>query len=196
MGWDAIIGSDGVFVGMTTFGASAPYKELYKNFGITAEASRRGGIKQASLGRHGRVDPASICHSRWMEPGRQPGHDSSGVGSDEYDSSGCHQRVWPHRPQRPARHRRIAAARTSKSSASTISARSRPTPTCCAIDSVHGRFPGDSHGRGRHDQRRQRRHQGHRRSRTRPSCRGRTSASTSRWNAPASSPRRTRPRRI
>jgi transketolase len=37
-GWDAIIGSDGGFVGMTTFGASAPFKELYKKFGITAEA--------------------------------------------------------------------------------------------------------------------------------------------------------------
>jgi transketolase len=37
-GWDAIIGSDGVFIGMTTFGASAPYKDLYKKFGITAEA--------------------------------------------------------------------------------------------------------------------------------------------------------------
>jgi len=37
-GWDQIIGSDGVFVGMTGFGASAPYKELYKQFGITAEA--------------------------------------------------------------------------------------------------------------------------------------------------------------
>ena len=36
-GWDAIIGSDGLFVGMTTFGASAPYKELYKYFGITPE---------------------------------------------------------------------------------------------------------------------------------------------------------------
>jgi transketolase len=36
-GWDAIIGSHGAFVGMTTFGASAPYKELYKHFGITAE---------------------------------------------------------------------------------------------------------------------------------------------------------------
>ena len=36
-GWDAIIGSDGVFVGMTGFGASAPYKDLYKHFGITAE---------------------------------------------------------------------------------------------------------------------------------------------------------------
>ncbi len=38
LGWDAIIGSDGLFVGMTSFGASAPYKELYKKFGITAEA--------------------------------------------------------------------------------------------------------------------------------------------------------------
>ena len=37
-GWDAIIGSDGIFVGMHSFGASAPYKELYKKFGITAEA--------------------------------------------------------------------------------------------------------------------------------------------------------------
>ncbi|MSO68054.1 MAG: transketolase [Pseudolabrys sp.] len=36
-GWDAIIGSDGIFVGMDSFGASAPFKELYKNFGITAE---------------------------------------------------------------------------------------------------------------------------------------------------------------
>ena len=37
-GWDAIIGSDGSFVGMTGFGASAPAKDLYKHFGITAEA--------------------------------------------------------------------------------------------------------------------------------------------------------------
>jgi transketolase len=37
-GWDAIIGSDGLFIGMSTFGASAPYKELYGHFGITAEA--------------------------------------------------------------------------------------------------------------------------------------------------------------
>ncbi|HET9903937.1 MAG TPA: transketolase [Xanthobacteraceae bacterium] len=37
-GWDAIIGADGAFVGMTGFGASAPYKDLYKYFGITPEA--------------------------------------------------------------------------------------------------------------------------------------------------------------
>ncbi|QLF71191.1 transketolase [Peteryoungia desertarenae] len=37
-GWDAIIGSTGTFIGMKSFGASGPYKELYKHFGITAEA--------------------------------------------------------------------------------------------------------------------------------------------------------------
>jgi transketolase len=47
-GWDAIIGSDGGFVGMTSFGASAPYKELYKHFGITAEA-----VAQAALSKLG-----------------------------------------------------------------------------------------------------------------------------------------------
>jgi transketolase len=38
LGWDAIVGPDGGFVGMRSFGASAPYKDLYKHFGITAEA--------------------------------------------------------------------------------------------------------------------------------------------------------------
>ncbi|MFL5213820.1 MAG: transketolase [Microvirga sp.] len=37
-GWDALIGPDGLFVGMKGFGASAPYKDLYRHFGITAEA--------------------------------------------------------------------------------------------------------------------------------------------------------------
>ena len=37
-GWDAIIGSDGGFVGMSSFGESGPYKQVYEKFGITAEA--------------------------------------------------------------------------------------------------------------------------------------------------------------
>ncbi|HEY9079309.1 transketolase [Magnetovibrio sp.] len=36
-GWDKYLGTDGGFVGMTGFGASAPAGELYKHFGITAE---------------------------------------------------------------------------------------------------------------------------------------------------------------
>ncbi|SCX25443.1 transketolase [Agrobacterium rosae] len=37
-GWDYFIGNDGAFIGMNSFGASAPAKDLYKHFGITAEA--------------------------------------------------------------------------------------------------------------------------------------------------------------
>jgi transketolase len=43
-GWDEIIGSDGIFVGMSSFGASAPYKDLYKHFGITPEAIAKAAL--------------------------------------------------------------------------------------------------------------------------------------------------------
>lgn len=36
-GWHKIIGSDGLFFGMNTFGASAPGGELFKHFGLTSE---------------------------------------------------------------------------------------------------------------------------------------------------------------
>jgi len=54
MGWDEIIGSDGAFVGMTGFGASAPYKDLYRHFGITSEA-----VVAAALAALGREDAAA-----------------------------------------------------------------------------------------------------------------------------------------
>jgi len=38
LGWERFIGEDGVFIGMSGFGASAPYERLYKEFGITAQA--------------------------------------------------------------------------------------------------------------------------------------------------------------
>ncbi|HEY8267143.1 MAG TPA: transketolase [Xanthobacteraceae bacterium] len=57
-GWDPIIGTDGAFVGMASFGASAPYKDVYKHFSITTEAvveaalgaigNERGGVKAAA----------------------------------------------------------------------------------------------------------------------------------------------------
>jgi transketolase len=40
-GSDAIIGEDGIFIGMTGFGASAPSKDVYNYFNITSEASPR-----------------------------------------------------------------------------------------------------------------------------------------------------------
>ncbi|MDQ0390861.1 transketolase [Labrys monachus] len=46
-GWDAIIGPEGGFVGMSGFGASAPIKDLYNHFGITPEA-----VAETALRRH------------------------------------------------------------------------------------------------------------------------------------------------
>ena len=37
-GWDQLIGSDGIFIGMKSFGESGPYKQVYEHFGITAQA--------------------------------------------------------------------------------------------------------------------------------------------------------------
>jgi transketolase len=37
VGWDRWTGREGAVVGMTSFGASAPYEALYKHFGITPE---------------------------------------------------------------------------------------------------------------------------------------------------------------
>ena len=37
-GWTKYVGLKGAVIGMTTFGASAPAPELYKHFGITADA--------------------------------------------------------------------------------------------------------------------------------------------------------------
>ena len=36
-GWDHFIDWDGIFIGMSSFGESAPFEKLYAHFGITAE---------------------------------------------------------------------------------------------------------------------------------------------------------------
>jgi transketolase len=45
-GWDAVIGPEGIFIGMSSFGASGPAKTLYKHFGITAEAAVEAASKR------------------------------------------------------------------------------------------------------------------------------------------------------
>ena len=45
-GWDRFIGNDGIFIGMHRFGSSAPYEDLYKKFGITAEAAADAALKR------------------------------------------------------------------------------------------------------------------------------------------------------
>jgi transketolase len=49
-GWDAVIGSDGLFVGMSGFGASGPYKDLYRHFGITPERVAEAAFTKLSAG--------------------------------------------------------------------------------------------------------------------------------------------------
>ena len=46
MGWNKYIGPKGHFIGMSSFGASAPYETLYEKFGITADA-----VVEAVLGK-------------------------------------------------------------------------------------------------------------------------------------------------
>ena len=44
VGWERYTGRKGAFIGMRSFGASAPYKDLYKHFGITAEAAVEAAV--------------------------------------------------------------------------------------------------------------------------------------------------------
>jgi transketolase len=37
-GWERWLGPDGIFIGMTGFGASAPADTLFRHFGITPDA--------------------------------------------------------------------------------------------------------------------------------------------------------------
>ncbi len=45
-GWERYIGLTGVAIGLDHFGASAPYKEIYQHFGITAEAVTAAALDQ------------------------------------------------------------------------------------------------------------------------------------------------------
>jgi len=49
MGWERWLGADGIFIGMSSFGASAPFQELYKHFGITSEAIVAATKKRLSV---------------------------------------------------------------------------------------------------------------------------------------------------
>lgn len=73
LGWDRWIGTDGAFVGVTGgFGASAPYKEIFKNYNITPERVAEEALRL--LGRPADID-SSEPESESI-PGRQPaGHE-------------------------------------------------------------------------------------------------------------------------
>ena len=47
LGWDRYIGPGGAFVGMHSFGASGPAKDVYRHFNITPEAAAEAARKIA-----------------------------------------------------------------------------------------------------------------------------------------------------
>ena len=48
LGWDRYAGSNGITIGMKSFGASAPLKDLLKHFGFTVDAVYQAA-KQAAV---------------------------------------------------------------------------------------------------------------------------------------------------
>ena len=172
-----------------------------------AGGRRRGGVHQTVQGmKFCTGNMRFICYQRRQIehsvrplercPGARVGPVTSQEAEDaRHGGAGCHQRIRPHRPHCPARHRRSRPQGHRGRRASTISPRSRPTRTCCASTRSTAAFPARSRSTATPSIAAPDRSRSPR-SRIRRSCRGRSSASTSRSNAPASSPRRRRPRRI
>jgi transketolase len=52
MGWDRYAGSEGTIIGMNTFGASAPLKDLLQKFGFTPEKVLEAAKAQVKKHRH------------------------------------------------------------------------------------------------------------------------------------------------
>ena len=166
-GWERYIGEHGRFIGMNGFGASAPYKDLYKHFGITpeaaADAARSASQEQALGAAHG--------HSRRNQRFRP--HRASGPARD-FGIGPQGYRRRRHQRSRPRRNQRASAA-----------LRLRAWP-----------LPRRSRRRRRPHDRRRPEDQGHRDQESGRAAAQGNWASTSRWNAPASSRRRKRRPRI
>jgi len=61
-GWERFIGEGGAFIGMTGFGASAPFERLYAEFGITADAV--AAAARSRLGRNSDPEAALATAGR------------------------------------------------------------------------------------------------------------------------------------
>ena len=168
MGWDRYIGDGRRLHRHAAVSAPARrYKDLYKHFGITAEAAADAALARDS----GKKDRA---------------HGTVRVAINGFGRIG--------------RLVLRAIVETGRKDIDVVAVNDLgPVETNAHLlryDSVHGRFPvevkvdGDAHDRRTANASRSPR------SRIRPSCRTRSWASISRSNAPASSPRRKRPRRI
>lgn len=48
MGWERWVGTDGIAIGVDRFGASAPFEEVYRRYGVTADAVQRAVREEIS----------------------------------------------------------------------------------------------------------------------------------------------------
>jgi transketolase len=62
LGWDRWIGEGGIFIGMTSFGASAPAAQLFDHFGITAERVAEAARSLVRPGESSRLRPERITN--------------------------------------------------------------------------------------------------------------------------------------
>jgi transketolase len=46
LGWERYAGPTGAIIGMRSFGSSAPFKDLFKEYGLTADAVYQAARKQ------------------------------------------------------------------------------------------------------------------------------------------------------
>jgi transketolase len=60
LGWDRYVGSEGARIGMVSFGASAPYKDLYQHFGFTVEHILAAAKQQIEQHKEIHREPAEI----------------------------------------------------------------------------------------------------------------------------------------
>ena len=49
LGWHKYIGSNGIFIGMKTFGASAPANHLFEHFGLSSDRIRDKILSKINL---------------------------------------------------------------------------------------------------------------------------------------------------
>jgi transketolase len=72
-GWERYVGATGVAIGMTTFGASAPIKDLVKKFGFTVDNVVAAALKQVGRGGRAAAAPAKRAPARKVGAPRAAG---------------------------------------------------------------------------------------------------------------------------
>jgi pyruvate dehydrogenase complex dehydrogenase (E1) component len=98
-GWDRWVGPEGVVLGLDHYGASAPYQDLYRHFGLTADAVVRAVRGLLSPKPRGRVRRASATTSPAGKrtPAKRAGRSSAKKPAAKKASTGRKSRRAPRR---------------------------------------------------------------------------------------------------